>query len=144
MEVSPELTTEFLGILNNQELSANDRAQALVDLQGKALAQAAEAQTKAWTTLQDEWQGKVKADPEIGGAKLQDTLASVGKLVTEYGTDELREALDVTGAGNHPAVVKFFAKMASRLTEGSAVPGNPAGQGQSLAEKMYPTMTKGN
>jgi hypothetical protein len=136
--VSDELTKEFVDTLNNSELSPQERATALIDLQAKTLAAASEANSAAWTNLQDEWKTAVKTE---FGDKLQPTLDSINKLVTEHGDAKLVEALAITGAGNNPEVIKFFSKMATLLTEGGYQPGSPSGQEKTAAQRMFPSMT---
>lgn len=133
----------FLGILNNREMTPAQQAQALVDLQAKVSKEASEAGSQAWTQLQETWVNEVKADAEIGGAKLEPTLASIGKLVDQYGSPELRATMDLTGAGNNVHVIKFLNNVAKALTEGGHVSGSPGGGGESLADALYPTMKKG-
>lgn len=135
-----ELTTEFLSVVNNQELSAKDRANALVELQTKAIAKASEAGSAAWETMQNEWREAVKADPVVGGDKQTAALASVNKLVTEYGDTELTKVLALTGAGNNVHVIKFLHTLAGKLTEGSFTQGQPTNAPVSAAALLYPSM----
>lgn len=134
------LRDEFLGIMNNGELDAKGRSDALVGLYSKALTAASEANSNAWAETQTQWQEEVKADPTIGGAKLDATLTKVGKLVEEFGSDELRSAFDLTGAGNNVHVVKFLATLADKLTEGGFTGGNPTNVEPNAASKLFPSM----
>lgn len=136
-----ETVTGFLDLMNNQELTPAERAQGLIDLQAKVAQEASEANSSAWNTLQETWQGQAKADPEFGGDKFQATMTNVGKLVQEYGNDALREALDTTGAGNHPEVIRFLSKLSSLLTEGGPATGTPkAGGDTTPAQRLFPSM----
>lgn len=57
----------------------------------------------------------------------------------------LKEALNMTGAGNNPAIVKMFVKMGNLLKEPGSLSGNPVKDtGAKLLENMYPTMTEGS
>lgn len=134
------LQTEFVELMNNTELSPKDRANALVALQAKAITAASEASSAAWTEMQDQWRGEVKADL---GDKLEPTLSAVGKLITEYGSPELVGVFDLTGAGNNLHVIKFLSTIASKLTEGGYTSGMPAATETTAAERMFPSM-KGN
>lgn len=136
----PELTTEFLAVVNNQELSAKDRANALIDLQTKAIAKASEAGSAAWDNMQTEWRDAVKSDPTIGGDKMQPALAAVSKLVTEYGNKELTDVLTLTGAGNNVHVIKFLHTLAGKLTEGGFTQGQPSNVPANAAALLYPSM----
>jgi hypothetical protein len=39
------------------------------------------------------------------------------KLMRRFGNDEVRAVLDQTGAGSHPALIKFFAEMGRAFGE---------------------------
>lgn len=143
MTVPDAARDDFLGILNNRGMKPAEQAQALIDLQAKVTKEASEAGSQAWAEMQTQWQNDVRNDPEIGGAKLDTTLSSIGKLIDTYGNDELRAVMDVTGAGNNVHVVKFLANVAKHLTEGGPVQSaQPTTQSQSLADILYPTMQK--
>lgn len=143
-EVDEASMTSFLEVMNNQDLSPKDRAQALVDLQTQAMSSAAEKQAEQWTKTQEDWQNEVRNDPDLGGTKLQGHLDKIGKIMDQYGTQELREVLAFTGAGNNIEVVRFLSKLANDLTEGGAVSGGPGeAQGKSPAEILYPNQGKG-
>ena len=139
-EFDETLRDELLSTMNNADLSAKDRATALIDLHTKALTQASEAASQAWDSLQEQWQNEVKADPEIGGTKLQPALASISKLVSEYGSTELADVFNLTGAGNNPHMIKFLSNIAAKMTEGGFAPGSPAGGESSAAQRMFPSM----
>lgn len=132
----------FLEIMNDDKLSGAERAQKLVDLQTGLMQQMAEANFKAWTDLQTQWQDEIRADPEIGGDKLDPALGGIAKLVDRYGSKELREAMDATGAGNNPHIIRFLHKIAKDLNEGGPVLGAPSESKESLADRMYPSMKK--
>lgn len=140
--IVPEGVKEnFLEVLNDQELTPAQRAEKLIELQTGV----AKQQQEAWTTMQQEWQAEVKADPEIGGAKFDQNLANVGKLVQEYGSDEFRSVMDMTGAGNNVHVIKFLSKIADQLSEGGPVSGQaPASSEPDIASRLYPSMKKGS
>src|SRR5690606_36297852 len=89
VQVDEELRDEFLALVNDREKSPKEQAQALADLQLKAVQKASEASSNAWTEMQNQWREEVKADPEIGGDKLQPALGRIGRLVTEYGSEKL-------------------------------------------------------
>jgi len=136
----PELMTEFLSVVNDQELSAKDRAQGLLDLQSKLMTKASEASSAAWDAMQDEWQAAVKADPTIGGERFTASIAQVNKLVAEYGNNEVVDAFALTGAGNNPAIVKFLHTLAGKLTEGGYTQGQPTNAPANAAQLLYPSM----
>lgn len=140
-----ESMTGFLGIMNNRELSPQEQAQALIELQAGITTKSSEAGSQAWNDQQQAWQQEVAAHPTLGGDNLPKTLESVGRLMDKYATPEIREAFDKTGAGNHPAVVGFLHALSAALSESKpAAPGAPVGQSAatSLATTMYPNQGK--
>lgn len=143
-EVVDEIRDKFLDVINDREMSANDRANALIELQAETIRQASERISEAWTQQRKAWVEEVKADPEIGGDKLEPTMGKISKLLNEFGDPNLREQVfDITGAGDHPLMIKFLAKVADALSEGTPVSGDAGGDKLTLAERMYPSMKKG-
>lgn len=140
VEVDENLRDEFLGLLNDPESSPADRAQALLDLHMKTLQAASEASSQAWIDAQTAWQNEVRSADDIGGANLQATLGRVNRLVSEYGSPELLQVFDMTGAGNNVHVIRFLNNLAGQMTEGSPVSGTPAVQQPTAAQKMFPSM----
>lgn len=118
-----------------------EQAQKLVDFHVDALKKEAEAPYQLWADTQKKWQDEVKADPTIGGDHLPAVKTRISKLLDEYGDPGVREALNFTGAGNHPAIIKTFAKLAEKLVEGSFVPGGgSAPVPKDAASVFYPNM----
>lgn len=144
IEVDEGVRDLFLDVLNDQELSPADRAQALVDLHVQMSQATSETSSQAWADLQESWQNEVRNDPDIGGHKLEGHLSNIGKVLDQYGTPELRAVMDQTGAGNNIHVVKFLANLAKDVTEGSYAQGMAAPVSEmSAAERMFPSMAKG-
>lgn len=133
---SDDLLKEFVETINS-DLGPKARAEALINLQAKAMTAASEASSAAWNNLQEQWRTEVKTSL---GNTLQPTLDSINNLVTEYGDAKLVEAFAVTGAGNNPEVIKFLSKVSTLLTEGKFQAGLPSGQEKTAAQRMYPSM----
>ncbi|MGO9020058.1 MAG: hypothetical protein ACLQVJ_17110 [Syntrophobacteraceae bacterium] len=147
--------TEFKGLAKELDLT-QEQAQKLLSFGGDKIKALTEAPYKAWSEMQTKWQAEVKADAEIGGTKFQDSVKAAA-LVFQPGESNpfvtndadaqaLRDALNMTGAGNNPALVKLFVRMGNLLKEPGSLTGGPVNKTrQSLADKMYPDMpdTKG-
>ncbi len=134
--------TTFLSVMNDAAMSPQQRAQALIDLQASLTTKSSEAGSQAWNDQQAAWQAEIAADPVIGGANFDKTIAGIGSLLNRFGNAEVRAAFDQTGAGNNPHIVRFLSTLVSQLKEpGPANPGAPvgAGPGKTLAERLYPT-----
>jgi len=140
--VDPAVAGEFAAIVNEHGIS-RDVVAKLVSLQEKTMAATSEAGSQAWAKTQEQWAKDVQNDPEIGGQNLAPTMGKIGQLLDTYGTAELRQAFDLTGAGNNPHVVRFMSKVANVLTESGFISANLAPTGdRSAAETLYPNQGK--
>lgn len=84
------------------------------------------------------WAESVKTDKDIGGDKLAENLATARKAI-DLGPPELKELLNASGFGNHPAIVKWAVAVGKALSEDRFVSGTkaPAGAEKSAAERLY-------
>lgn len=64
---------------------------------------------------------------EWGDALFERNVALAQRTVREFGGEELIEFLDATGLGNHPGLVKLFARVGHLLAEDGHVPGDVEG-----------------
>lgn len=144
---SPEFTsfkTRISAMNAGKGLDPKD-AQTLVDTYAEASKAADEAVTKAWADKQKEWQETLKADRELGGEKLQkEVIPAVNRTMNMFlsgpEVKELKEFLNITGAGNHPTMVKLMYAMSRAFNEGRGVnAGGPVHPKQSPAEALYGT-----
>jgi hypothetical protein len=140
--VDDEAKQSFLDIMNDDKATPAERAQKLVDLQTSLMQKGADATYQAWTDMQTQWQDEVRADPVIGGEKLAPVLGEVSKLIDKYGSPEVRQIMDLTGAGNNIHVIRMLHNMAKDLSEGGPVLGAPPSEKASLADRLYPSMKK--
>lgn len=119
---------------------SQDRAQAYVDLYTNRLKDAMEAPYKLWAETQRTWQDEVRNDREIGGARLAANLGVAAKAVDRFGGDALRQALNISGAGNHPEIIRAFIRIGKAISEDGLVMGRGvAHDARSRADRLYPT-----
>ena len=102
------------------------------------IAEVRASEAEAFVQQVQEWGKATQADPEIGGRALEATLTEGRKALAKHGSPELRALLDSTGLGNHPEVVRFFARVGKTIpTEDSVVTGERSGGTKSMAERLY-------
>lgn len=142
-EIDAAQRDSFLSLANEHKIPA-EVANKLVAFQADLTKAAAEKHSEAWAGYNQRQVAEVQADPEIGGEKLtKEVLPQISKLLNEYGSPALRDALTSSGAGNNIEVVRFLHKLAGKLVvEGSPVSGTPPQPETSLAEMLYPSMKK--
>jgi hypothetical protein len=116
-----------------------EQAQKFIDLALSREQAAATKGVQAFVDLQTKWVSEIKADPEIGGTRFEASMASAGRAIDRLGVPGLREALNLTGAGNNPAIVKAFVRLGQMVSEDRFMPGRNAAPAapRSPAETIY-------
>lgn len=147
-KLEPTVLAEVTPIFKDLNLT-QDQAQRLVNAHTKMVA----ADAKNYADMRKGWLADLAKDRDIG-TKLDDVKLSIGQALNHLNDPELvesaREALAFTGAGDHPAVVKAFYKLAQLVNEGRPVTGaNPSPLGQTpngqatrrtAAQSLYPNL----
>lgn len=97
-------------------------------------------QQDAWVTQIKDWQGQVKADPDIGGDKFDASLQTANETLVRFGaTPEFLKFLGDYGLGSHPEMVKFVVNVGKATAEDRPPPnsGTPAAASMSEGERAY-------
>ena len=91
----------------------------------------------------DTWIAKAKADPEIGGANWATTETNAMRFVKHAADPSLIAYLEASGSGNHPALIKAFAKAGALLREDAPAQGGAGGAGKpaEAAHLLFPNDT---
>ena len=118
-------------------IDSQEGVQKLVDLFAEVQGQQAADVASSITTRYDEWLGSVKAE---WGSDYDSNLGTAVKAVKGLGGEDLIEALNITGAGNHPAIIKAFHKVGSLMGEDQLAAGDSAINQSNPIGKIYPTM----
>lgn len=99
-----------------------------------------------WNHLQEQWQGGLKADQDLGGNRLETSLSIAKAVIEEFGGTKEQQAellahTSANGMGNYVGFVRLLHNIGVKLNvfENAIVPGNPpsAKQGQSRQERWY-------
>lgn len=112
-----------------------DGAQKLVDMYVGLQKQ----QTEAFEKTVADWANAVKADKEIGGAAYDQSVAYAKKAVEKFGSPALQEALNFSGMGSHPEVIRMLSKIGAEISEDTGGLGGDKGTAPS-AEKVAESM----
>lgn len=93
------------------------------------------------------WLDEAKADPEVGGAKWDESLHLAAKGFDAIGFKDghpFRQALEETGFGNNPHMIFLARKLGELVSEdGSFERGDAARKVENVAALMYPEDAKG-
>lgn len=124
---------------------SQDLAQKVFERELSAVRKNVETSRDRWAKQTQQWAEAVKTDKEIGGDKLKATI-DVAKRALAHADDEkgtLRQLLEETGLGNHPAVIRAFHKLGRDMGEDDFAGKKEQGQGtdeEAALRKRYPTM----
>jgi len=131
---------------------SQDQAQRLVNFYSEQIGKINSENEGFMESMRTQWRNDLKADKEIGG-KLEQVKTDIGRTLDRLPESvriSFKDAMDMTGAGDHPAVIKAIYEMSKLIGEGSHVSGDrPSEHGQarngvqsrpSLAGAMYPNL----
>lgn len=111
--LAPELQQEFMKLAHSLGLN-NKQVQEVLNFE----AQRIEKQSEVFGQAMQEAEMELKK--EYGKAYDQ-KIASAQRAVKSLGDENFAKLMDETGLGNHPAMIKFAAKIGDMLTEDQAV-----------------------
>jgi len=122
-----------MGLTNRQAQQLADR---FIEIQGRR----GQAASEAWAGRVQGWADEARKDREIGGAKWGGTVGSAQRALSRLGTPALREYLNTSGGGNHPEMIRIFAKVGSMIQEDNPPNGGAGGHGRKAetAHLMFP------
>ena len=136
MELDGKAVEQFKPLAKELGLKA-DGAQKLVDFYGNQL----KAQAQAHAEMQQAWVSEVTSDPEYGGAKLEESKALAKAAMDHIGDPKLKEFLDTSGLGNHPAVIAWAAEIGKRLSPDTFENGTrTVAADKPLANRLFPNL----
>lgn len=80
----------------------------------------------------------VKTDPVFEGRPLPEVQKVAAKFIDRFGGEDFRKFLDVTGLGNHPAMIKIAYQGGNAISEDTTFErGNKGPKPKSTVEKFY-------
>ena len=143
LTIDDTMLTEYSQLAKGANLS-QEQAQAMVDFGAKIAQQAVKSVLDDGNAQIAKWANDAKADAVIGGDNLKPALAAGRRAIDAFGSKELVTALNETGLGNHPELIKFFAKVGELVKEDRIVGGAGGNQSadQDLATLLYGKTSK--
>lgn len=118
----------------------NEQAQALLDRDQKLVSSYRDKVQEEFNQTVESWKAEAKKDKEIGGDSLDQSVIYAKRALERFGSDKFSEALESTGFGNHPEIIRIFSKIGRSMADDTLDSNKPAKRELTLAEKMYPHM----
>ena len=116
------------------------QSQKFIDLYAAKMQEAEQEKLDTFNQLRQDWVKQSKSDPDFGGDKFNENIASAKAALDKFGTPELSKLLDDFGVGDHPEMIRFMVGV-GRLTQ-EDTPGNGVknhGQDKSTLDILYPS-----
>lgn len=112
-----------------------DTAQKLVEWEAARAADGRQSTEQARADILRKWTEQTK---EMFGPAYPRELARALDAAQRFGGDELRQLLDATGLGSHPAVVRAFHQISQQISEDQSVGGRArTSTDKTFAEALY-------
>ena|SRR3990167_1025661 len=120
---------------------SNEDAQAILAREQSLVSSISQQQSEIVKKEQDSWEEAVKNDGELGGSKFKEVVTLAGRVVSRFGSEELKKLLNDTRYGSHPEWVRMMYRIGQSMSDDQLVlPENknapPAEKSQ--ADIMYP------
>lgn len=119
----------------------NEKAQELVELEAQAKAEFESNQLVELEKQRDAWVSQVKSDQEIGGDNFNQSIEYAKRAIKQFGTESFIKGLNETGYGDHPEVVRLFARIGKLIGDDSIVHSNNY-SGKKMEEVFYNNKSK--
>lgn len=157
VNLDKEQVGEFNKILGEIETGKLDHAgyqaagQKLVDLATKATTDSITRLNDYYVNFHEnqkkQWFEAFKADPEMGGEKLDITVGTLREAVETYAgnesqVQEFRQLMKETGVGNHPSVIRLLNNMANKISKYTTEADNGNGGNNRMVPGARPAPSK--
>ena len=131
-------------VLRELDLS-NDAAQKIVGAYAEKVLpllekRAGERADAMGVNMRKEWETQAKADPEIGGAKFDETKALARQTFVRFGVKSdgpFLKLMEESGLGNHPDMLRFVANVGRLTGEANVDVGGGGKAPERLADRVY-------
>ena len=117
-----------------------EQAQKLVDVAAGLVDRTTKTAEGVHADTIKKWADDSRNDAEVGGKDFDANLAVAISAIDKFGDDELKQILDASGFGNHPAVVRLFYRVGKAASNDTFV----SGSATQKKEGMYAYMNEGN
>lgn len=133
--VDPKRLERIAAVAKEQKLS-QEQAQALLNHENEAVNHLVE-QHKAQLA---QWETDSRGDKEIGGedgSLLKENIAQANRALKRFGSEKFIQALNESGYGNHPEVIRAFMKIGKAMGEDKLIIAGPTAHGKKPVEDLF-------
>ncbi len=137
----PPAHVEKLASLAKERGLSQDEAQAMLDRDSGLISSYAKEQQDQFKKQSDTWKAEFVADKEFGGEKATENVELAHRVVKRFADDKFVQELERSGLGDHPDLLRTFARIGKEMSEDRLRMPNTQGGGgvkKSAEETFYP------
>lgn len=119
---------------------SNEQAQEILNRENEVLTAYDATQKETYNKIKENWRTEAEADKEVGGEQHKESVHYAQQVVNRFGSDVFKKALVDTGFGNHPELLRIFARIGRVMSPDKLVlPGTQpvVGTKKSVEAKLY-------
>ncbi len=132
----PKDSVEKIASYAREQGFSKDKAQELLNLEADMVKEMIAAQQESYSKTREEWVNQVKNDQEIGGNNFKQSIDHAQRALKQFASDEFIKTLNETGYGDHPEVVRVFARIGKMIGNDTIVQSNNYA-GKKLEDVFY-------
>lgn len=116
---------------------SNEDAQLMVEMEAEAANRYHEKIAAEVKEIHDGWLKAAQTDKEIGGDSFKENVELAHRVLEKFGTKEFNQMLNDSNYGNHPEVIRIFARLGKQMASDEAVFGSDQGGEKPLEALFY-------
>ena len=126
----------FKSYAKEQKLT-QEQASQLLNRENFAVSEYVKKQNADFESIKNNWVETVKKDPEIGGEHYAANVELAHRALEKYGTPQFKQELEESGYGNHPELVRIFARIGKSMQDDKFVSPNAVTGGKKSYEEIF-------
>jgi len=116
------------------------QAQKLADYYMSGMSKQQAQTLAAWQKQQEAEVAAARADAEIGGTALNESLGFAKAAMDKFGGEKFRAELEAHGMGNNAEMIRLLARVGRAMQGDTLVTGHKGGREKTAAEVLYPNL----
>lgn len=121
---------------------SQEAAQKLVDMQAETLKTQRQGLVDEFKRTADGWRTTAQADKEIGGDNFNRNVELAKRVVDKFGSESFKKALNETGFGNHPELLRTFVRIGQKMGDDTlVVSGATSNKSRPIEDLFYGSKT---
>ena len=135
--LSPEFVDKVSLYAKEKQLT-NEMAQEILNREAAAVDGYYNQHVQLFEKTVETWKQDAMKDPEIGGDGFTKNVELAHRALEKFSTPAFKDALETTGYGNHPELIRIFARIGKLMAEDRmVVPGAQTGGSKTYEEIFY-------